>query len=271
MVGQEKVIAEMQSEFAQETMDFLTNKFTNVELYDWMSGVLENVYAYFLQQATSMSHLAANQLAFERQEVPPAIINNDYWQAPADNAVGGAIGGNAVDRRGLTGSARLLQDLYQLDQFAFETNQRKLQLTKTLSLSSLSPVEFQQFKETGLLTFYLPMNLFDRDFPGHYLRLIKRVRTSVIALVPPIEGIKAVLTNTGLTRVVIGGQIFQEVVVRRQPESIALCSPGCYWYVRTSSGGTSSSTPLKAMASIHSGNSDWKKQPICSISARSPM
>ena len=225
VVGQEKVISEMQADFAQVTVDFLNNKFTNVELYDWMSGVLEEVYSYFLQQATAMAHLAANQLAFERQEVPPPYILNDYWQAPTDNAVVGTIGGNEVDRRGLTGSSRLLQDIYQLDQFGFDTNKRKLQLTKTISLSSIAPIEFQQFKETGVMTFYLPMSMFDWDFPGHYLRLIKRVRTSVIALIPPLDGIKATLTNTGLSRVVIGGSVYQEVIIRRQPESIALTSP----------------------------------------------
>jgi len=30
-----------------------------------------------------------------------------------------------------------------------------------------------------------PIELFDRDFPGHYLRLVERARTSVIALIPP--------------------------------------------------------------------------------------
>jgi hypothetical protein len=128
-------------------------------------------------------------------------------------------------RRGLTGSARLLQDIYQLDQYAFQSDQRKLQLTKTVSLSSLSPVEFQQFKENGIMTFHLPMELFDRDFPGHYLRLIKKVRTSVVALVPPVEGIKASLTNTGITRVVLGGSIFQKSILRRPPEVVALTSP----------------------------------------------
>ena len=63
----------------------------------------------------------------------------------------------ATDRRGLTGSARLLQDIYQLDQFAFETNKRKLQLTKTLSLARLAPLEFQRFRDTGVLTFATPM------------------------------------------------------------------------------------------------------------------
>src|SRR3712207_7849693 len=46
----------------------------------------------------------------------------------------------------------------------------------------LDPYALQRFRETGVLLFETPMTLFDRDFPGHYLRLIKRVRISVIAL-----------------------------------------------------------------------------------------
>lgn len=53
------------------------------------------------------------------------------------------------------------------------------------------------------MRFETPMELFDRDFPGHYLRLIKCVRTSVIALIPATEGIHATLATTGLSRVVV--------------------------------------------------------------------
>ena len=137
----------------------------------------------------------------------------------------GAKTGTASDRRGLTGSARLLQDIYQLDQFAFGTDKRKLQLAKTISLAQLAPLEFQRFRDTGMLTFATPMKLFDGDFPGHYLRLIKRVRTSVVALIPPNQGIRATLTTAGVSRVVIGGDAFPTISVRRDPESVALTSP----------------------------------------------
>ena len=155
-----------------------------------MSGVLGRVYGYFLQQATATARLAQNQLAFERQEGVLSLIQSDYWQPPSDNGttVNGSDG-TAPDRRGITGSARLLQDIYQLDQYAFETDKRKLQLTKTISLAREAPFEFQRFRVTGVLPFATPMKMFDWDFPGHFLRLIKRVRTSIIALVPPTQGI----------------------------------------------------------------------------------
>ncbi|MCB9102284.1 MAG: hypothetical protein H6632_22290 [Anaerolineales bacterium] len=225
VVGQEQKIAEMQADHAQEIMEFLTKKFTNVDLYVWMSGILEGVYGYFLQQAASIAQLAVQQLAFERQEAPPPYIQADYWEAPTDGLGLGSDDAGA-DRRGLTGSARLLQDIYKLDQYAFDTDKRKLQLTKTISLARLMPVEFQQFRATGVLNFATTMELFDRDFPGHYLRLIRQVRTSVIALIPPTEGIRATLSTVGISRVVIGGNgLFQQAPIKRLPESVALTSP----------------------------------------------
>lgn len=221
VVGQERKIAQLQVDHTVATVDFLTTKFTNADLFDWMSGVLQGVYAFFLQQATATARLAAVQLAFERQESPPPVIQDDYWSAPAE---GGVSGERQPDRRGLTGSARLLQDIFELDQHAFTTNKRKLQLTKTFSLARLAPVEFERFRRSGVLRFATPMDLFDRDFPGHYGRLIRRVRTSVVALVPPGQGIRATLSCAATSRVTIAGDLFQTVVVRRAPESIALSS-----------------------------------------------
>ncbi|MCA9423403.1 MAG: hypothetical protein KC592_20455, partial [Nitrospira sp.] len=224
IVDQERSIATLRSDQAETIAQFLSTKFTNAELYDWMSEVLEGVYSFFLQQATATAQLAAQQLAFERQEPIPSIILSDYWEAPKDNFTSSNLSENAPDRRGLTGSARLLQDIYQLDQFALQTDRRKLQMTKTISLASLSPVEFQRFRETGEMPFYTLGGMFDRDFPGHYLRLIKRVRVSVIALAPVVDGIKGTLWSNGISRTVQsnGGYYFNTTEIRRMPESIAL-------------------------------------------------
>lgn len=224
VVEQELAIAELQATHAGDVVEFLELKFTNSELYDWMADIHEGIYAYFLQQATSMAKLAEQQLAFERQLVPPQYIQSDYWQAPHGGLLGGRDG-EGDDRRGLTGSARLLEDIYRLDQYAFETDERRQRLTKTLSLAQLAPFEFEQFRQTGVFTFATPMELFDRDHPGHYLRLIDRVTLGVIALVPPTEGVKATLATRGVSRVVTGDEIFQTVEVRRPPEVVAFNSP----------------------------------------------
>lgn len=221
--AQEKRISELQKQHAQESLDFLKNKFTSVELYAWMAGVMEGVYSYFLAQATATAKMAYYQLGFERQQTPATTIREDYWNEGSDGS--GLTSGLQVegdsDRKGLTGSARLIQDIIQLEQEALETDQRKLQISKTISLSSLDPGAFQEFKDTGVLTFATPMEIFDRDFPGHYLRLVKKVSVTVVALVPTVEGIKASLSNVGTSKVVKGTINPTKVDINRLPEKIS--------------------------------------------------
>jgi hypothetical protein len=223
IVNQEHRISELQSDHARETLEFLTNKFTNAELYDWMSGVLEGVYASFLQQATAVAQLAEQQLQFERQMDRRFIIQSDYWSSP--RSLEATLLGETTDRRGLTGSARLLQDLSLLDQYAFSTDRRKHELSKTISLAQMSPVEFQQFRERGTLPFVTQMEWFDRDFPGHYLRLIKRVRVSVLALVPPVDGIRATLKRQGVSYVISNPDRGDMVSLPGRSDTISFTNP----------------------------------------------
>ena len=218
IIQQEKVIAELQLSHAKETVQFLANKFTNEDLYEWMSRVLQEVYIYYLQQATITAKLAESQLAFERQEYPPAIIQSDYRNLPLNKS----NGGGEDDKYGLTGSYRLLRDITELDQYAFLNDTRKQLTVKTFSLAQLFPIEFQGLREDGVIVFSFNQEMFDRDFPGQYLRLIKRIRVSVVALISPNEGIKATLINPGISRTVIKGDTFQSTVIRRDPEVLAL-------------------------------------------------
>ena len=226
---QELSIANLQADFAQVLLDFLIGRrLTGSPLYEWMSSVIQGVYRFFLQQATSMAQLAERQLSFERQEILPTSIQANYWEPPARGQtpdVGPTPPALLTNVRGLTGSARLLRDLYELDQYAFRTNQRKLQLIETISLAQLDPFAFQRFRETGVLPFATPMSLFDHKFPGHYLRLIRRVRTTVVALIPPSIGIRANLATTGTSQVVISGDHFDKVILQRGPEMVALSAP----------------------------------------------
>jgi hypothetical protein len=227
IANQERAISALQLDHTERILQFLTTKNLTADLYDWMSGVLEQIYRFFLQQATQMARLAELQLAFERQEAPAGIVKSNYWQRPSKNTTPdfNAPGQRIDNVRGLTGSARLLRDVYELDQHAFTKNQRKLQLTETISLARLDPFAFQRFREAGTLKFQTPLDLFDRKFPGHYVRLIKRVRISVIALIPPTFGIRATLSTVGPSRAVVGRDLFREVVIQRGPESISLTSP----------------------------------------------
>ena len=66
------------------------------------------------------------------------------------------------------------------------------------------------------------MERFDRDFPGHYLRLIQRVRVSCGCVDPADEGIRATLSSTGISRVVIGRDVFRTVTINGGTQIVAL-------------------------------------------------
>jgi hypothetical protein len=219
---QEQGLTELQHDQAVATLKFLNEQFTNADLFQWLSRTLGGVYRYFLQQATATARLAQAQLAFERAEPSQTLIRDDYWQTPEQLTAAGT----QPDRRGLAGAEQLSRDLTRLDEYAFSTERRRLNLSQTFSLAREMPVEFLDFRRTGTLAFATPMSLFDADFPGHYLRMIRRVRTSVVALVPPDRGIRATLYSNGVSRVVTGqGGTFGEMIVRHDPTVVALTSP----------------------------------------------
>jgi hypothetical protein len=216
---------------AKQMLAFLSDKFSSAKFYEWFAGELGQIYATFLRLATVTAQHAELQLAFERQEQPARLIKADYWQlasqsaAASSGSTGSGQGSTPLDPKGITGSARLLQDLYTLDEHAFSSERRLLNLSQGFSLARLMPIEFEEFRRTGLLAFATPMRWFDEGFPGHYMRLIKRVRVSVAALIPPSIGIRATLANGGLSRVVTADPGMPTVVIRQDPQLVALTSP----------------------------------------------
>ncbi len=225
IVTQERDISVLNNTHAQDSLAFLQNKFTNADLYNFMSNVLGGCYNYMLNLGTAIARSAESQLYFERQEQAGPFILNDYWETPSSGFTSGSSS-KATDRKGLTGSARLLVDITKLQQYALDSYKRKLQLTKVISLAQNFPSEFQGFKETGIFNFSLTNQLFDYDFPGHYIRLINSVQTTVVGLLPVYDGIKASLTADTISYTVIGGTSFQKIPIRRlEQDSVALTSP----------------------------------------------
>ncbi len=100
-------------------------------------------------------------------------------------------------------------------------------MSKTISMAQVLPGELVALKTNGMVAFNTLMRWFDRDFPGHYLRLIKSVRISMLALTPPIDGIHATLSNSGESTVVVKeGLNFKPIRSFRDfGETIALDSP----------------------------------------------
>jgi Tc toxin complex TcA C-terminal TcB-binding domain/Concanavalin A-like lectin/glucanases superfamily len=214
----EAVLASLTQSNAKAKLTFLQTKLTNAALYAWMAGVLAGVYRNLLQRAGAVARLAERQLAFERQSAVPGYIKSDYWSAPSGSSA------PASGTAGLTGSARLLQDIVQLDDYAFDTNTRKAQLTQTFSLATAAPVDLQRFRETGVLPIAIPLSSYGT--PGMYLAMIRSIRISLAALIAPGVGIRATLAGGGSSRIVVKqGDVFNTVALARAPETVLLTSP----------------------------------------------
>ena len=178
-----------------------------------------------MQIASNVAKLAQRALEFERQEALTIIVG-DYWSLSSVTAYSGNLSEDQKEA-GLLGAERLSTDLTRLDAFKVTTEKRRLQLSKSISMAQILPGELAKLKTSGKVTFNTLLHWFDRDFPGHYLRLIKSVKISILALTPPIDGIHATLSNEGISTVVVhnGGKFEPKRAFRESGETIALDSP----------------------------------------------
>lgn len=172
----------------QEVGSFYRSKFTNRELYQWMASTLSTLYFQSYSLALEMAMVAQSAYQYEMNS-STAFIHFGYW----DDL-----------RKGLLSGEKLQLALNQMDKFYTETNVRKMEIQKTISLFRLDPKALLDLKQTGECVFQLSEKLFDYDFPGHYARKIKTISISIPALVGPYENIKATLTQ-------LSNQIVQQV------------------------------------------------------------
>jgi hypothetical protein len=122
--------------------------------------------------------------------------------------------------------------LMQLEKAYMDTDDRALEIEKTISLLQIAPLQLANFlqlkpdelaqrlnltpeqlaqrlnltteqlaklstaKPTGKCSFTLDEDLFEQDFPGHYCRKIKSVAVTIPAVVGPYQNIRATLTQT---------------------------------------------------------------------------
>lgn len=206
ITSRELYISGLQQDNANDVLNFLETKFTGRELWAWMKRVVKRYYREHLNMATVIARMAQQALAFERQE-QIAIIAPYY---------------SVSDKSDLLAAEQLLTDINKLDQHRLTTEKRRKELTKTISLAAAAPVEFQRLRREGWMSFATLMEWFDRDFPGHYLRLIKNVSLTVVGLIPPGEGIRATLTNNGISEAVLGPPLYRSSIIRCYPESISV-------------------------------------------------
>jgi hypothetical protein len=205
----EQALADLGRRNAADAVQFLSSKFLNREMWVFMQRTMREQYRRRLNYAIGAAYMAERALSFELQR-EVNMIRFDYYDPRRD---------------GMLGASQLATDVAALENTRLEQQGRQLQLTKNLSLASLMPADFEAFREgAGRFPFRTLLSWFDQDYPGHYLRLIKSVRLTVVALVPPLDGVHASLTNNGISKVVTGHP-FEETTIRTNPEGAAYTAP----------------------------------------------
>ncbi|WP_293116023.1 hemopexin repeat-containing protein [Moorena sp. SIO4G3] len=147
---------------------FMTSKFSNEQLYQWMTSKLSGLYFQTYKLAHDMAKSAEKAYQFERglKESEVSFIGGMYWDSL---------------RKGLLSGDSLGHDLDRMEKAYIDTNSRSLEIGKHISLAELDPMAFIQLKTKGTCEFNLSEALFDYDFQGHYNRQVKTIAIEIDA------------------------------------------------------------------------------------------
>ncbi len=167
-----------QIEQSKQTEQFLADKFTNQELYQWMKEQLFAVYKQSYNMAYDMARKVEKCYGYELGTEITNFIQYGYW----DNA-----------QQGLFAGEKLQLALRQMEKSYLEENKRELELTKNVSVALLNPLALQELRTTGKCFVTIPEELFDMDYPGHYFRRIKSVKISLPCIAGPFTTINCSL------------------------------------------------------------------------------
>ncbi|QTL39939.1 hypothetical protein HGO23_00380 [Xenorhabdus budapestensis] len=159
--------AQTQQSVARELYEFMTTGFLIVPTYQWLMGRLAALYAPAYDAVLSMCLTAESSWRYEvgdykRQSFIKTTAWNDSY-------------------RGLLAGESLQLDLLQMENAWLQRNERRLNIKKTVSLNSLLTNNElkKQIDKKQSISFTLDSMLFDENYPGHYLRQIKRISVSI--------------------------------------------------------------------------------------------
>ncbi|RYE25480.1 MAG: hypothetical protein EOP51_03995 [Sphingobacteriales bacterium] len=176
---------QLQLENAQSVDEYMRSKYTNQQLYNWMITQISATYFQAYQLAYDMAKKAEKCYNYELPSatpIPGGYINFGYWDSL---------------KKGLLSAEKLQYDLRKMEAAYLENNDRELELTKHVSLASFSPNSLLNLIKNGWCEVFIPEELFDLDYPGHFLRRLKTVSISIPCIAGPYTTISCKLSLTG--------------------------------------------------------------------------
>lgn len=188
---------DLQIENARQVDDYMRNKFTNQELYSWMTSQISAIYFQSYKLAYDIAKRAEQAHRYELGLTDSSFIQFGYWDSL---------------KKGLLAGERLSHDLKRLEMAYLDRNKREYEITKHISLTLVNPEALIKLRETGACEFDIAELLFDLDFPGQYMRRIKSVSLTIPCVTGPYTNVSAKLTllsnRTRRTSNVSGGYAY---------------------------------------------------------------
>jgi hypothetical protein len=164
---------------ATEVDEFYRSKWSNQELYGWMSQQLSSVYYRSYQLAYDLAKRAERAYRHELGLDSSDFVRFGHWDGM---------------KKGLLSGELLYHDIKRMEAAYFETNARELEITRSISLRQLDGAKLMDLRISGQCSFDLPEWLFNMDYPDHYMRRIKSVTVSLPCVVGPYTGVSGKLT-----------------------------------------------------------------------------
>lgn len=167
---------------ATEVDQFLRNKYTNDDLYNYLESTMRTYTYQTYLLAYDLAKKAELAFRFERRPTPVqngvGFVSFGYFNSARD---------------GLQASHQLYLALKNMDAAYQDSRGHDYEITKSISLRQLNPYALLTLRETGSCTFDVPEVLFDMDFPGHFFRRIKTVSLTMPCVVGPHVSVNATL------------------------------------------------------------------------------
>lgn len=164
---------------SRQASDFLADKYTNAQLYDWMSTQISATYFQSYQIAYDLAKKAEYAMQRELGSTATQYIQFGYW----DSA-----------HKGLLAGERLRGAINRMHSDYLERNRRTYEITKHVSIANINPAALIELRETGSCTVMIPEALFDLDRPGDYCRRLKMVSLSLPCVTGPYTGVHCTMT-----------------------------------------------------------------------------
>lgn len=187
-------------EQAKDTLTFLSTRFTKATLYQWLSSQASTFYYQAYDAVMSLCLAAESCWQYEMADYTTSFVRPGAWND---------------SYRGLLAGESLKLNLLKMEAAYLSRNERLLEITRTISIRTLlkltDEAAWQQAlaqlqgeartssvlaMRPGAIDFSLEQALFDDDYPGHYLRRIKRIGVSLPVVLGPYQDIRATLTQT---------------------------------------------------------------------------